>query len=85
MFTAFYIPHIILIESKQRLYPTKWKTRFASCLDGPCLKLYAISVDQHNCQQMDTKFVEVLGFPDLSHSIKSFDAQKPLQWESLKF
>ena len=23
MFIAFYIPHIILIESKQRLYPTK--------------------------------------------------------------
>ena len=73
MFTAFYIPHIILIESKQRLYPTKWKTRFASCLDGPCLKLYAISVDQHNCQQMDSTFVAVADFPYFCHSLKSVE------------
>ena len=74
MFTAFYIPHIILIESKQRLYPTKWKTRFASCLDGPCLKLYAISVDQHNCQQMDSTFVAVADFPYFCHFLKSVEA-----------
>ena len=74
MFTAFYIPHIILIESKQRLYPTKWKTRFASCLDGPCLKLYAISVDQHNCQQMDSTFVAVADFPYFFHFLKSVEA-----------
>ena len=79
MFTAFYIPHIILIESKQRLYPTKWKTRFASCLDGPCLKLYAISVDQHNCQQMDSTFVAVADFPYFCHSLKSVEATKPIQ------
>ena len=53
---------------------TKWKTRFASCLDGPCLKLYAISVDQHNCQQMDSTFVAVADFPYFCHSLKSVEA-----------
>ena len=91
MFTAFYIPHIILIESKQRLYPTKWKTRFASCLDGPCLKLYAISVDQHNCQQMDSTFVAVADFPYFCHSLKSveagnlFNGKAPNLWSFISF
>ena len=53
---------------------TKWKTRFASCLDGPCLKLYAISVDQHNCQQMDSTFVAVADFPYFFHFLKSVEA-----------